>query len=145
MVSLGREPQGERAPKKMISRGEAADPFDSFRSLRTGLSPLRGSPIISNRDPGAHAPGYVSAAAPRLVTTCHSIVRRTEPDGRGRSSGHGLLGHGGLAFDQEAEAGDAAADPDLVAVVEQGGLLEPLAVKVGAILASEVLDCRSGT
>ena len=71
----------------------------------------------------------------------------TSTVGRARSklwSFQRLLGHGGFALDQEAEAGDATADPDLVAVGEERGSVELLAVDVGAVLAAEVFDGRGG-
>ena len=63
----------------------------------------------------------------------------------GLNSCHRMLGLRGFAFDEEAEAGDAAADPDLVAVAEKGGLQEALTVEVGAVLGTEVLDGGGGS
>jgi len=41
------------------------------RTAATCLSPLRGLVILFHRDPGAHAPGYISVAASRLLTRLH--------------------------------------------------------------------------
>jgi hypothetical protein len=55
-----------------------------------------------------------------------------------------MLSRRGFPLGNETEAGDTAADPDLVAVRQKCRFQEPLAVEVGTVFAPEVLDGRGG-
>ena len=69
MNSPGREPRGKGKEKerKAAERRKIPGRHGESSHRVTGQSPLRGSVIYGPPLPGAHAPGYASADAPRLA------------------------------------------------------------------------------
>jgi len=73
--SLGREPQEPNAKKGGALKGDRIRlRREPQASASDRVSPLRGSRLIADHIPGAHAPGYVYAAASRLVRPRFSKV-----------------------------------------------------------------------